>query len=373
MNFYFIHKARRFTKRLAEPILASRHGAPSGNITRWQILEQGIGSWHPACESTPATRHAPRRFGALDCDITARCLPEHPETGVMVIDNAKVLGTEGWVFTKDGMWFSESTRNRNPWRWNDLAGSFPHAKNLKGRCLSIASDWGGNYAHFLLDCLGRYAVFLKSGFSAGDIDHLYCTRPPTAFARKLLFDLGIPAEKIVFSDQFPMIAADELLVPYCPAQQGAPPPWVIDFLRKSFVQPNGGNRQRVYVPRDGTRKVANETELIPIMKRYGFRVFDHRTDDAVGIFSGCDTVVGPHGAGLVNTLFCRPGTDLLELTPSDHCFPFYYTLAESAGLKFSYLPGKSLGIRKPGALISPFDFVADVAEFEEALQSILKL
>jgi capsular polysaccharide biosynthesis protein len=127
----------------------------------------------------------------------------------------------------------------------------------------------------------------------------------------------------------------------------------------------------VYVPRDGSRKLANETELPTIMKRHGFAVFDHRVDDAAKVFAECDTVVGPHGAGLVNALFCSSGTNLLELTPSDHCFPFYYTLAESAGLQFSYLPGKSLGIRQTGALISPFDFVVDIAEFEEALQSIL--
>ena len=371
MNLYFLHRARKFGRRLAEPILGYLHGSPAGNVTRWEILESGIGSWHPASVSVPSTRRPPKRFGALDCDITARCLPQHPETGVMVIRNARILGAEGWIFTEDGMWFCENSRNRNPWRWNDLPGSFPRTKELKGRCLSIASDWGGNYAHFLLDCLGRYAVFLKAGFSLGDIDHIYCTRPPTAFARKLLIDLGIPTEKILFSDQFPMIRAEELLAPSCPAQQGAPPDWVIDFLRTSLAPADAGNGGRIYVPRDGSRKLANEGELIPLMQRLGFRVFDHRTDDAAKIFAGCDTVVGPHGAGLVNTLFCKPGTHLLELTPSDHCFPFYYTLAESADLKFSYLAGRSLGSRQPGMLISPYDFTVDASEFEEALQSIL--
>lgn len=371
MNFYFLYRARRFGRRLADPIIGSLRGAPSGNITRWEILEREIGSWHPASASAPAARRAPRRFGSLDGDITARCLPEYPETGVLAIRDAKVLGNEGWVFTGDGMWFSENSRNRNPWRWNDLPGSFPHTKELKGRTLSIASDWGGNYAHFVLDCLGRYAVFLKAGFSTRDVDHIYCTRPPTPFARKLLFDLGIPAEKLVFSERFPMIRTEELLAPSCPAQQGAPPPWVIDFLRHSLAPGDTGTGGRIYVPRDGSRKLSNEAELLAVLKRHGFRTFDHRTDDATRIFSGCDAIVGPHGAGLVNAIFCRPGTHLLELTPSDHCFPFYYTLAESAGLRFSYLTGKSLGTRVPGTLISPFDFLVDPGEFDEALQSVL--
>jgi hypothetical protein len=189
MNFYFMHRARKFMGRLTAPILASLHGSPCGNITRWEILERVMGSWHPVSVGEPATRNAPRRFGALDCDITARCLPEYPETGVMMIRDAMVLGSEGWVFTKDGMWFSENSRNRNPWRWYDLPGSFPPAKKLKGRTLSIASDWGGNYAHFLLDCLGRYAVFLKAGFTHRDVDYIYCTTPPTAFA--------LPADSLV--------------------------------------------------------------------------------------------------------------------------------------------------------------------------------
>ena len=371
MNFYFLQTARKFLGRLVDPFYESLYGGPSGNITRWQILEHGLGNWHPASSQEAVLRPAPHRFGALDCHITARCVPEYPETGVMLLHDAKVIGSDGWIFTKENKWFSESTRQRNPWRWYDLPGSFRSPKQLKGRCLSIASDWGNNYAHFLLDCLGKYVVFLRAGFLERDIDYIYCTRPPTPFANKLLLDLGIPEKKLIFSDDHPFIQADEILAPSCPAQHGAPPSWVVDFLRESLAPSNAGRGGRVYVPRDGSRKLANEVELITMMKRYGFMVFDHRTDDAARIFAGCDTVVGPHGAGLVNALFCRPGTSLLELTPSDHCFPFYYTLAESAGLKFSYLPGKSLGIRKPGALISPFDFVVDIAEFEMALQSIL--
>jgi len=371
MNLYFLHRVRQFAGRVAEPILASLHGAPAGNITRWEILERGSGSWIPVTATSPIVYRPPIRFGSLECDITARCVSDYPETGVMTIHDALVLGSEGWVFTKGGMWYSQNSRNRIPWRWNDLPRSFRSPKQLKGRTLSIASDWGGNYAHFLLDCLGRYAVFLKAGFTEGDVDHIYCTAPPTAFARKLLFALGIPAEKIVFSDESPWLQAEELIAPTCPVQQGASPPWVVDFLRKSLAPTDTGTGRRIYVPRDGSRKVSNERELIDILKRYDFAFFDHRSDDAARTFAGCDSVVGPHGAGLVNALFCRPGTNLLELTPSDHCFPFYYTLAESAGMHFSYLPGKSLGSRDEGASISPFDFHVDPWEFEAALQSIL--
>ena len=370
MNFYFLKEVRNFCGRVTDPFYEAIHGAPSGNITRWQLIEHGLGSWHAACEQTSALRLAPRRFGSLNCDIMARCVPEYPETGVAALRDAKVIGSDGWIFTKENKWFSENTRQRNPWRWYDLPRSFRAPKRLKGRCLSIASDWGNNYSHFILDCLGRFAVFIKAGFTERDVDFIYCTTPPTDTGMKFLLDLGIPEEKIIFSDQSPFIQADEILVPSCPAQHGAPPSWVIDFLRKSLSVVPTVSERRVYVPRNGSRKLANESELLPILQRYGFDIFDHIHDDATALFAGCDVVAGPHGAGLVNALFCKRGTRLLELTPSDHCFPFYYTLAESAGLEFSYLAGRSTGTRDPGALISPFDFTVDPGEFEAALDEI---
>ena len=371
MNFYFLTWAKRSLKSAINPFKRWIHGAPNGNITRWEMEQHGLGEWMQVTREETVSRSTPTRFGDLECDITARCFPTYPETGVMRLRDAKVTGSDGWVFTNSNKWFCENTRDRNPWSWNELPRSFHKPRRLPGATLTLASDWGGNYAHFLLDCLGRYAVFLRAGFSPSDIDHIYCSKPPGEFAKNIMAAAGVPIDKVVFSDSAPMIQAEILLAPTSPAKHDAPPPWIVKFLRETLSPSVETGRRRLYVPRGGIRKVANEADLLVILARYGFECFDHRKDNPAELFSQSSIVVGPHGAGLVNALFCRPGTRLLELTPSDHCFPFYYTLAEAAGLKFAYLPGRSVGTREPGCSLSPFDFIVDPDAFGMALQSMI--
>jgi hypothetical protein len=72
---------------------------------------------------------------------------------------------------------------------------------------------------------------------------------------------------------------------------------------------------------------------------------------------------------LTNIVFCPQGAKVLELLPSDHIHPYYYTLADASGLDYSYLVGQSAGQRPPGAFgPSPFDFSIDPSEFRAALE-----
>jgi capsular polysaccharide biosynthesis protein len=113
--------------------------------------------------------------------------------------------------------------------------------------------------------------------------------------------------------------------------------------------------------------------LIPILQRFGFDVYDVKTvTDEARYFSEAAVVVGAHGAGLTNLAFCQAGTKVLELIPSDHVWPYFYTLADAAGADYHYIVGRSLGSRPPGTFgPSPFDFIVDPSVFERALREIL--
>jgi capsular polysaccharide biosynthesis protein len=45
-------------------------------------------------------------------------------------------------------------------------------------------------------------------------------------------------------------------------------------------------------------------------------------------------VIGAHGAGLTNVVFCRPGTILYELMPNFYINPCCRRLAQTAGLTY---------------------------------------
>jgi capsular polysaccharide biosynthesis protein len=86
-------------------------------------------------------------------------------------------------------------------------------------------------------------------------------------------------------------------------------------------------------------------------------------------FAQAEIVVGPHGAALTDIVYCFPGTRVLELIPSDHVYPYFYTLASAAGLEYYCLPGTSTSVRsKSVAGPSPYDFYLDPDEFNAALK-----
>lgn len=78
--------------------------------------------------------------------------------------------------------------------------------------------------------------------------------------------------------------------------------------------------------------------------------------------------MGAHGAGLANVVFCRPGTNVLEIVPTDNAYPFYFSLAHAAGLEYSCLVAPSVGQRDPDAFgPSPYDFEVELDELAAVL------
>jgi capsular polysaccharide biosynthesis protein len=79
-------------------------------------------------------------------------------------------------------------------------------------------------------------------------------------------------------------------------------------------------------------------------------------------------IVGAHGAGLANLVFCRPGTRVVEIVPTDNAYPFYFSLAVGAGLDYRYLVARSVQERGAEAFgPSPFHFNVRLDELAIAL------
>ena len=96
-------------------------------------------------------------------------------------------------------------------------------------------------------------------------------------------------------------------------------------------------RSKIYVSRVGSiRQLRNEEALEEFLANQGFDVL--RSSDLsdvlknAQIFNRAELVIGPHGAGLANLAFCRPGTVVLEIASKNFWLPLYSALAKSAKL-----------------------------------------
>ena len=97
--------------------------------------------------------------------------------------------------------------------------------------------------------------------------------------------------------------------------------------------------RRLYVSRsDATRRpLANERAVEAVLRSRGFTVVVPSAlslVEQIRLFKGADVVVGPHGAGMTNIGFCRPGTKVLELMQSTFIRIFMTRIAQAARLDY---------------------------------------
>ena len=96
----------------------------------------------------------------------------------------------------------------------------------------------------------------------------------------------------------------------------------IEMLKK-FINPktNVEISKKIYVTREGSsyRKILNEGDVITILRERGYKVINpqlYEINEQIEIFSNAEKIIAPHGSNLANIIFCKPGTEIFEITPS---------------------------------------------------------
>jgi capsular polysaccharide biosynthesis protein len=333
------------------------------------------GRWHAAFPGAAPARPTPRTAGRRNVELRELLSTTHPELGVLEAPVAYLWGEAGWLFAPSGdgvpefTWYGADTgRMAFPRAW-------PSGPRLSGSILALASDFSNvNFAHFLLDGLSRLGIFEQSGVSREAIDHVYLPRLAASHSARFIEALGLRGKNVVWARPNTYVHADRVFVTAFPGSRRDCATWLPEFWQRRVPLSQDPPFRRLYVTRgDGTRRVANEPAIFRQLQVHGFEFIDPASErDPAYTFSQARVVVGAHGAGLANILFCRPGTRVLELIPTDHVYPHYYTLAAAGGLDHSYLAGESLGRRPKGSWgPSPFDFHIDEEELARALKLLL--
>lgn len=108
--------------------------------------------------------------------------------------------------------------------------------------------------------------------------------------------------------------------------------------------PAAGGGKKLYISRgDATlRRVKNEKEVLALLEPLGFegQMISHLPfPEQAALFASADVIVAPHGAALANLMFCRPGTQVLEVFPENYFNDCFIRLSKSMELKNRFLIG----------------------------------
>ena len=94
-------------------------------------------------------------------------------------------------------------------------------------------------------------------------------------------------------------------------------------ILKKFLNPktNVELSKKIYVTREDSnyRKIINEGDIVTLLRQKGYRVINpqlYEIEEQIDIFSSAEKIIAPHGSNLANIIFCKPGTEIFEITPS---------------------------------------------------------
>lgn len=250
----------------------------------------------------------------------------------------------------------------------------PPAIHLAGRSLFLGVDTADNYFHWLLDLLPKLKVLNDSGVDYLGFDYYLVNSQKNEFQRESLRRFGIPADKIVATNQARHILTDTLVVPSWAEQSGIFDPVDLDWVRGKLMAPEHNRDRafpkRIFISRQKTkgRNITNYGMLQPVLEEHGVEVVELEPlsfSEQIQLFNGAEMVIGAHGAGFTNLLFCRPHTRVLEFVNQQYACQMYYYMAAVLGLDHHYLVGEA----EPGAEPVFQDLTLDVNEINRTLGS----
>jgi capsular polysaccharide biosynthesis protein len=123
-------------------------------------------------------------------------------------------------------------------------------------------------------------------------------------------------------------------------------PLTLDALAQLDPQPSMAGtdhgrrgKERIFLSRLGSagRQIANQKELLPLLDRFDISVVcpgNLSIDDQIDMFRSAWLIVGSMGAELTNTAFCRPGAQIVALTPQAMPDTFFWFIAQIRSLNY---------------------------------------
>lgn len=244
-----------------------------------------------------------------------------------------------------------------------------------------------NYYHWLIDCLGRFYLLKRSGITPD----FYVIANEMNFQKQWLSLLGIKGEQIISIHSNMFLRAKELIVPtlinnwdsiyfrgYIGYQRRWLPSWIINLYKENIIPGTKKQKKtRIYISRKKApyRKILNEDDLMPILDRYGFTVFDLEdltVKQQIEAFVNAQAVVGLHGAGLVNAIFSEKGTPVLEINTQYYHDSSYRVLFVQTGHPYFYIVGETddllCSTKKENVYIKPEKFEGAIKVLLEHIQ-----
>jgi|GEM_PF-1608385 len=204
-----------------------------------------------------------------------------------------------------------------------------------------------NHYHWMFQCLPS-AILLRNVARERGLDYRIVVPPVNAVCRYSLELAGIdPSECITLGpDQF-ISGVPLLYTSACAGRLSFRPSArlieVIDPFRNACLQRGDPSLQtRLYVSRRDSagdkRRLENEDELTRVLEARGYQellMAKLKLEDQVSAFARAESIVAPHGAGLVNLMFTPSSARVVEIMPEHFRNAHFFRIAQMRGIGYT--------------------------------------
>jgi hypothetical protein len=299
-----------------------------------------------------ARRRLPANFQQDDLSLFRHDLErEIPPAELLELRDVRI-SPDGFLF-RGGRVLPESfafPANFEQWKARSVAKFFVsnyllrRSRKVASPALWIVDDWSGGYFHWLADALTRLYTIREMARSMTLL--LPAQYASFGFVRPSLAPFQVRDVQFIEPDE--TLCCERLVVPMHTAPSGHYDEEILGGVRRLLVEAyagataDGDEGARVYVSRARAtkRRIANEKEVVGVVREFGFRVVnaeEHTFEQQVEIAARARLLVSNHGAGLTNMLFMRDGGRVLELRhQTDSVNNCYFTMAAALGLEYFY-------------------------------------
>lgn len=203
-----------------------------------------------------------------------------------------------------------------------------------------------NFYHWCFQCLQGIAL-LRSVARERGLDYKIVLPPLDAPRRRSLELMGIaPAECLTLPpDRFLSGVTLMYSTATCSDYTFQPSQRLIslldDYRDTCVAESKADLPTRFYLSRrdaPGRRSLQNETELAGALSKHGHSeliMSELSIEDQVSAFANAESIVAPHGAGLVNLMFASPGARLVEIMATNYRCSHFFRLAQLRGMGYS--------------------------------------
>ncbi len=292
-------------------------------------------------------------------------------------NNVTILGSSGVVLRGDHALYLDATRKKMHPNW-------VVARPLKTRSgddgvtyINLLGVRKGHrhFAHFFWDTLVPTMVYLKNWHDPKE-KVTFLVRADQSVIQKDAFrflseDYGVTFQ-VLHADE-KIDCAKSIYLAYQNPNHGVDNVLAREYMiavRDLFLDHYGvklhasGGGKKLYISRgDATlRRVKNEKEVLALLEPLGFegQMISHLPfPEQAALFASADVIVAPHGAALANLMFCRPGTQVLEVFPANYFDDGFIRLSKAMELQNRFL------VAGPGDRVKlGYDFDLDDLERE---------